>query len=136
MIVKCIECGQTFEKTGRNQKRCPSCQKIRNKELERLSLKRRRAKAKEQKNKTNSKVIDGHVQVCRNMRKCFYGQENNEGCSYALEEGRTRTSQGLYIVNGKCPAYRPKTKADKYRRNSFEKYDFAYRPDAIKIKEV
>lgn len=51
---------------------------------------------------------DGHPQICEHLATCYYGSQNESGCSYAIEERKSRRSQGLFIKDGICPAYRPK----------------------------
>ena len=111
---KCIDCGRVFEGWGNLQVRCPECQKIRRRERDReRSHHRYVTKAPK---RTNSMVINGHVQVCTHLATCFYGQDQEIGCSYALEEKKTRTGQGFYIVDGICPAFREKKKGEHLKR--------------------
>ena len=111
---KCIECGRVFEGWGDLQVRCPECQREHRREIDRERAKRRYVRPEVP--HTKSMVINGHVQVCRNLHRCFYGQDQEIGCSYALEEKKTRTGQGFYIVDGKCPAYREKKKGEHLKR--------------------
>lgn len=115
-LAKCIDCGREFVQMSSQQVRCEECQIKHRQQAWRDYHLRKRRKEIEQKNKTDSMVINGHVQICRHIRSCFYGQDNNEGCAYALEENKTRMSQGLFIVDGKCPAFRKKKKGDKLKR--------------------
>ena len=117
----CVDCYREFDAYGPLQIRCPECQKKHRKEYDhKRHIKKKQTKKKPQ---TQSKVINGHVQVCRCITKCFYGQSKGDGCAYALEENKTRTSQGLYIVDGKCPAFREKTKGERLKRSE-PKYCF------------
>ena len=111
---ECIDCGREFLGWGDLQVRCPECQREHRREIDRERAKRRYV-AKTP-TKTKSKVINGHVQVCTHLTTCFYGQDQEKGCSYALEEHKTRTGQGFYIVDGKCPAYRKKKKGEHLKR--------------------
>lgn len=116
---KCVDCGQVFLQKSPNQIRCKSCQDIRDKESWRKSRerqKKRRKEEREKKKRTDCLVVNGHPQICKYLGSCFYGQEGKEGCAYALEEGVTRRSRGLWIVDGKCPAYRRKKRGEKMKR--------------------
>ena len=118
-IRRCVDCSATFIQRSPNQVRCKFCQKIRRKKKDYEYWKRkqeRMRKERKEKERTECMVINGHPQICKYMGSCFYGQEGKEGCSYAIEEGRTRLSQGLYIVDGKCPAYRKKKRGDVLKR--------------------
>lgn len=126
---KCVDCGRDFMAYQKTQIRCKDCQAERMKELHREYDRRRRARGRQHEEKTASKVINGHVQVCRHLGSCFYGQDGERGCSYAIEEGQSRQSQGLYIVDGKCPAYRRKKRGEHLNRT---KLAFNSRTDAEK----
>lgn len=116
---KCVDCGQVFLQKSPNQIRCRSCQDIRDKESWRKSRERQKQRKKEEREKkkrTDCMVVNGHPQICTHMASCFYGNKKKEGCAYAIEEGVTRRSQGLWIVNGKCPAYRRKKRGEQMKR--------------------
>lgn len=110
----CVDCGREFESKTKQQIRCPECQREHRREHDR-KRKRREYKGA-QKTPTKSMIVNGHVQVCDVLHKCYYGNGNRSGCAYTLEEGVTRASRGLWIENGICPAYRPKKKGDELRR--------------------
>ena len=126
----CVDCNRPFKGWGEQQIRCPECQRIHRRKIAR-ERKRRKGNIKIPKG-TESKVINGHVQVCRCLNTCYYGQEKKDCCAYALEEKKTRTGQGLFIVDGKCPAYRPKTKNERLKRSE-PKYCFERGDDTREI---
>ncbi len=115
-LRKCIDCGRLFEAWSDMQIRCPECQREHRREYDRQRHRRTYEEHKYEK-ATQSLVVNGHVQVCKVMHKCYYGCESRSGCSYALEEGETRRSRGLWIENGKCPAYKPKKRNEALRRS-------------------
>jgi len=127
----CIDCGRDFKSYCDHQVRCPECQKEHRRAYDRERYKTRKHEWHKRAEKTDSMIVNGHVQVCKYMGSCFYGQEGQEGCAYALEEGKTRTSQGLWIVDGKCPAYRKKQKGDVLKRTKINVPN-----DGAEIKEI
>ena len=114
----CIDCGKEFLSCCDHQVRCHECQREHRRAYDRERYHRtgNRRRQKNDKTKTKSMVVNGHVQICTHMGSCFYGQSGQEGCSYVLEHGVSRRSQGLWIVDGKCPAYRPKKRGDVLKR--------------------
>ena len=104
-MIRCVDCGREFERHSSMQIRCPECKKEHDKEKDRM---RKRTKYVSADKLKSAVYINGHPQVCTHMESCFYGSHNGNGCSYALEEKKTRRSQGLWIVDGKCPAYEKK----------------------------
>lgn len=112
----CVDCGKVFQAWSDLQVRCPECQREHRRKKDR-ERKRDYYETRRRERKTNSMVVNGHVQVCDVLHKCFYGSDSRSGCAYAIEERETRRSRGLWIVDGKCPAYRPKKKSDTLRRS-------------------
>jgi len=49
--------------------------------------------------------INGHIQVCTYATQCKHG--SSDGCSYILDTNSSRLKEGLFIVDGKCPAFTP-----------------------------
>lgn len=106
----CVECGKEFIRHSSLQVRCEECQqeRIRIKNHERWLVRKEKAKRKK---KTDGAVYEnGHPQVCLYMKSCYYGSHAENGCSYLLETGKSRIVNGLFIEDGKCPAYKPKKK--------------------------
>lgn len=104
----CVDCGKEFIMRASKQVRCNECQEIHRKELDHLRWLRKKANGKTHKDLSSAVYINGHPQVCTHMRSCFYGSTKEDGCSYALEEHKSRICNGLYIVDGKCAAYERK----------------------------
>ena len=108
----CVDCGNPFSAYHDKQIRCPECQKRYRAEQAKIRCHKIYLQKKEERARTREKadavIINGHVQICTHLKSCVYGQDSERGCSYCLETGHTRKSQGLFIVDGKCPAYRRK----------------------------
>lgn len=118
--AKCVDCGREFIKRSVQQTRCYDCQVERRKELEhkRYMDKKRRLHNEKKKMILNGAVYhNGHPQVCEVLDKCYYGSQTKNGCSYILETGQSRIKNGLWIENGKCPAF---IESDKKRRKRQE----------------
>lgn len=128
---RCVDCGVVFNGWGDNQIRCPECQKRRRNEMDRLRHQRIYREQSHKRHGTQSKVVNGHVQICRYLNSCVYGNGNADGCSYALEEGKSRRSQGLWIVDGKCPAYEKKKKGHRITKRSLITLTKNYDPSEI-----
>jgi hypothetical protein len=90
------------------QQRCSECQEIHRRELWAKRYNERKNAKTTKKSLEGAVYINGHPQVCTHMKSCFYGSAKEDGCAYAIEEKKTRICNGLYIVDGKCPAYEPK----------------------------
>ena len=103
---KCVDCGKVFLKRAENQVRCPECQRVHRREIDRARKSHYKPKVK--KDITEAVYRNGHPQVCEYTKSCFYGGRETQGCNYLLETGRLRVKDGLFIENGKCPAYMPK----------------------------
>ncbi len=115
---QCIDCGQEFIARSVNSKRCRKCQ--RKYRIKMDTMRRRQKEGVTKKDVKGAVYINGHPQVCTHLASCFYGSQNENGCSYLLETGRSRIGQGLYIENGKCPAYR--RKGGKIKRKDIQTY--------------
>lgn len=106
-IGKCIDCGVEFMTRGSTQVRCPKCQAKHRKKLEReRRIKRKYGFAPAPKKPTKGMIIDGHPQICTHTDSCVDGAKDIHSCMYALHHHQSRLSQGLYIKDGKRPAYR------------------------------
>ena len=109
-MTKCVDC-------GKQHMRCPDCQKKYKKNHSRNRYLKQKEERKHLYEETHhGAIINGHEQICKVMGSCFYGNSGKDGCAYALEMGKTRLSQGLYIVDGKCPAYKRKKKGESPNR--------------------
>ena len=97
----CVDCGQEFTKRAESQVRCPECQRIHRRELDRI----RKHAYKPQPEQCTAVMRNGEPQICKMLGKCFYSGGWANGCSYLLETGHSRASQGLYIKDGKCDAF-------------------------------
>lgn len=98
----CIECGKRLGNRD-GVVRCKECQKALNKKLQAIAYERRK-KEQQAKEHEGAVIRNGHPQICRYTKSCKYG--SNNGCSYILAEGRSRTKQGLFIKDGRCDAYK------------------------------
>ena len=119
VIANCVDCGKEFVKHSHMQKRCPECQEIHTEYLRQKRYEAYKASKTTQKSLVGAVYINGHPQVCTHMKSCFYGSTKEDGCSYAIEERKTRTCNGHYIVDGKCDLYRPKGRQPKRSKLSF-----------------
>lgn len=116
-MTKCVDCGKEFVKRSHQHMRCPDCQKKYKKNHSRNRYLKQKAERKQLYEETHhGAIINGHEQICKVMGSCFYGNSGKDGCAYALEMGKTRLSQRLYIVDGKCPAYKRKKKGESPNR--------------------
>ena len=109
----CIDCGKEYVRRSSTQRRCKECQEVHRKELHHnryLEAKEKRSKIRAAKYIKGAVYIDGHPQICKYASKCFYGSKGHSDCSYCIETGHSRISQGLFIKDGKCDAYTPKGK--------------------------
>lgn len=122
--AKCLDCGELFDKRSYTQVRCPNCQK----EYRKLEANKRYWKAKglryiakETKLQNGAVYHNGHPQVCKVMDTCYYGSKIKNGCSYLLETGVSRIHNGLWIEDGKCPAY-TESKSKRRKRQTVPTY--------------
>ena len=106
MLAKCTDCGKDFIKRAEIQIRCPECQRKYRKEMDKL--RKRDNRPLPEPKKIDAVYRNGHPQVCEYIKQCFYGGKDTQGCNYLLETGRLRVKDGLFIENGKCPAFTPK----------------------------
>lgn len=136
-LSNCIDCGTVFVKKSYTQVRCPKCQERHRKEVWLEKYLRQKEQRYTEKNTKDAVYINGHPQVCKYMKSCYYGSTKEDGCSYAIEERKTRTCNGHYIVDGKCDLYRPKSRKPKRTNLSFvTKFDLPAEKTGHNYSEV